>query len=80
MRQLSIALITFNWAWLTWPRLASTPSGTVVAEDIRDLQSGTAHDCARGYCRRLSVLGVERRQPIERAQRRRADTLVATCV
>ncbi len=41
VRQPSIALITFNWPRLTWPRLAVAPSGAVVAEDIRDLQGWT---------------------------------------
>src|ERR1700741_2533284 len=43
VRQRSIALITFNWSRLTCPRLASRQSGTVVAKDIRDLQSCPAH-------------------------------------
>jgi hypothetical protein len=51
VRQRSMALITFICVRLTWPRLASrvmpeaceARRGTVVAEDIRDLQSGTGH-------------------------------------
>ena len=43
-----------------------TPSGAVIAEDIRDLQSWTGHGAA-GYFG-SSFLGVERRQLIERAR------------
>ena len=43
VRQRSIAHMTFSWPRLTWPRVGFTPSGTVVAEDIRDLQSWPAH-------------------------------------
>jgi hypothetical protein len=46
VRQVSMALITFNCAWLTWPRVGITPSGTEVAEDIRNFQSGALHDGA----------------------------------
>ena len=45
-----------------------TPSGPVVAEDIRDLQGGASHD-RRGLCRRL-VLRCQRREPIQRAHDR----------
>ena len=52
VRQLSMALITFIWAKAHVTGIGVTPSGTVVAEDIRDLQSWTGHD--RGaLCRRL---------------------------
>ena len=45
-----------------------TPSGPVVAEDIRDLQGGASHD-RRGLCRRL-VLRCPQREPIQRAHDR----------
>src|SRR5271156_2917603 len=45
-----------------------TPSGPMVAEDIRDLGGGTSHD-RRGLCRRL-VLRCQRREPIQRAHDR----------
>ena len=43
MRQRSIADITFSWPRLTWPAIGRTPGGAVVAEDVRDLQSGASH-------------------------------------
>ena len=46
--------------------ISFTPSGPVVAEDIRDLQ--TSHD-RRGLCRRL-VLRCQRSEPIQRAHDR----------
>ena len=46
-----MALITFNWSRLTWPAVGITPSGAVVAEDIRDLQSRTRR--AGAICDRL---------------------------
>src|SRR5467141_4673156 len=45
-----------------------TPSRSMVAEDIRDLQSGTSHD-RRGLCRRL-LLRCQRSEPIQRAHNR----------
>ena len=39
MRQLSIALITFNRSRAHVTVVGKTPHGPVVAEDIRDLQS-----------------------------------------
>ena len=46
-----------------------TPSGAVVAEDIRDLQGGTGHNpCA--LCRRSRLLLSQRRQPVERTHDR----------
>ena len=46
VRQLSMALITFSWPRLILPPVGITPSAPVIAEDIRDLQSGTGHDRA----------------------------------
>src|SRR5712691_1775383 len=40
-----------------------TPSRSMVAEDIRDLQGGTSHD-RRGLCRRL-LLRRQRSEPIQ---------------
>src|SRR4030088_3807466 len=48
--------------------ISFTPSGPMVAEDIRDLQSGTSHD-RRGLCRRL-LLRCQRNAPIQRAHDR----------
>src|SRR4030088_837511 len=48
--------------------ISFTPSGPMVAEDIRDLQSGTSHD-RRGLCRRL-LLRCQRNEPIQRAHDR----------
>jgi hypothetical protein len=42
-----MALIAFNWAWLTWLRLASRQAGPK-SQDVRDFQSGTLHE-APGY-------------------------------
>ena len=47
VRQRSIADITFSWPRLRWPALALTPSRTVGAEDVRDLQSRTRHSRRR---------------------------------
>src|SRR6202165_689808 len=47
-----------------------TPSGPVVAEDVRDLQGGASHD-RRGLCRWL-VFRLTRRKPIQRGQDRAA--------
>ena len=43
-----------------------TPSGTVVAEDIRDLQMGASHGPPL-LGRRLVLLGPQRGEPVERA-------------
>ena len=48
--------------------ISFTPSRSMVAEDIRDLQSGTSHD-RRGLCRRL-LLRCQRNEPIQRAHDR----------
>ena len=48
--------------------ISITPSGPVVAEDIRDLQGGTGHN-RRGLCRRL-LLRCQRSEPIQRAHDR----------
>ena len=69
VRQFSMALITFSWPRLTWPALASTPGGPVVAEDVRDLESRTGHEC-RPLRRRLNSVERQRRQPVERADDR----------
>ena len=77
MRQPSIALITFIWARLV-AAVGLTPSGTVVAEDVRDLQSRTGHD-APATAGGFSVLwpgGVSRSSGLVTAR----STLVATCV
>ena len=42
--------------------ISFTPSRSMVAEDVRDLQGGTGHD-RRGLCRRL-LLGCQRSEPI----------------
>src|SRR6516225_5108026 len=46
--------------------IGTTPDGSVVAEDVRDLQSGTGHEC-RLLWRRLNSAEGQRRQPVERA-------------
>ena len=43
MRQPSIALIAFNCAWEQMAPHGTTPCGTVIAENLRDLQRWTAH-------------------------------------
>ena len=43
VRQRSMALITFNWSKADVSAVGFTPSGTVVAEDVRDLQTWPAH-------------------------------------
>ncbi len=56
-----------------------TPSGTIVAENIRDLQSGTVHARRAGYAGGFSVSGVggsSRSSGLVTARNR----LVATCV
>src|SRR5262245_7494457 len=46
-----------------------TPSGTVIAEDVRDLQGGTGH-APSALLRRLLLLGADRCKPVERAHDR----------
>jgi hypothetical protein len=46
--------------------VGAPPRGSVVAEDIRDLQSKTGHACRRLW-RRLNSAERQRRQPVERA-------------
>ena len=47
MRQRSIALITFNWSRLDVAAVGLAPGGTVLAEDVRDLQDRSNHDRRR---------------------------------
>ena len=47
VRQLSMADITFIWAKAHVAGVGLTPSGAVVAEDVRDLQSRPSHDVLR---------------------------------
>ena len=43
VRQRSIALITFNWSRLRMAAVGLAPRGTVLAEDVRDLQYRSNH-------------------------------------
>src|SRR6266849_7915460 len=65
VRQLSMALITFNWSRLRCA-VGMTPCGPVAAEDVRDLQSWTVHG-GPALCRRPLL---RQRQPLERAHHR----------
>jgi hypothetical protein len=48
--------------------IGATPSGPVVAEDIRDLQDGSDH--GRALCGRRVSPGAQRREAVERAHDR----------
>src|SRR5688500_13339231 len=66
VRQLSMALITFNWARLTWPRLASRQAAPWSRKMSATSRAGRATGVGR-LCRRLVRLWLGRQQPIERA-------------
>src|SRR6185295_7593096 len=65
VRQLSMALITFIWARLTWPRLASRQAAPWSRKMSATSRAGRA--TSAWLCRRLLRLWARRQQPIERA-------------
>ena len=65
VRQLSMAHITFIWARLTWPRLASRQAAPWSRKMSATSRAGRA--TVGRLCRRLLRVWPRRQQPIERA-------------
>src|SRR5262245_62509962 len=69
VRQLSMALITFIWARLTWPALAARQAAPWSRKISATSRAGRDTSAGR-LCRRLLHLWSRRQQPIERADDR----------
>ena len=65
-------------AWLRRPLVGVTPNGAVIAEDIRDLQTGTGH--SRRRLQRRALAWPKRRKQIERARHIAQDLACDACV
>src|SRR5262245_3038749 len=72
VRQLSMALITFSWPRLTWPRLASRHAAPWSRKMSATSRAGRAMTAGR-LGRRLVHLRLRQREPIERAHDRAQD-------
>src|SRR5262245_51032952 len=66
VRQLSIALITFSWARLTWPRLARRQAALWSRKMSATSRAGRT--TSGGLRRRLAPPGTDRREPVQRAR------------